>query len=71
MAKFTKYTGSNSGKTFYKLTMGPKEAAEFATFVDSTVWPEGKNIENVLNTVQDAVYAGAVPTNPYTPARVA
>jgi hypothetical protein len=71
MAKFTKYTGESSGKTFYTLTMGPKEAAEFATFVHSTPWPEGNNIQNVLNTVQDAVYDGVVPTNQYTPAKVA
>lgn len=71
MAKFTKYTGESSGKTFYKLTMGPKEAAEFATFVDVTAWPDGNNIENVLNAVQDAVYAGVVSTNQYTPAKVA
>ena len=71
MAKFTKYTGSNSGKTFYKLTMGPKEAAAFATFVENAPFVEGKLLNNSLDAVTDAIYNNVILTTEFTHAKVA
>jgi hypothetical protein len=71
MAKFTKYTGSNSGKTFYKLTMGPKEAAAFASFVENAPFVEGNLINNSLDAVLAAIYNEVILPAEFTHAKVA
>lgn len=70
MAKFTKYTGSDSGKTFYKLTMGPKEASEFATAILNAHLPLGNNVNNVVEAITTAIFDEVVPEAEYAEAKV-
>jgi hypothetical protein len=67
MAKAKTYIGSDSGKTFISLTMGPKEAGSVIANLEAG--PNNKNTQNVVAALRGTGKAKAYRAVAAQPAR--